>query len=83
MRNEVARVLVEAGASAEIVFERRKRADPTGVLDDGAPDCGRDVQPGNPAPSQDDNAAEQDEEDERDVKSNDGVGEDRKHGLPW
>ena len=60
---------------AQPVFQRRERADPSAEFDRRAPDERRHVEPGDPPPAQDQQAAENNEQDKRQVEEENEVGE--------
>jgi hypothetical protein len=75
--DEVSRITGAAGSFPQVILERRERADPTQELHECPPDRGREVQPGEPGPSQDKESAGGHEDHEGKVKQQDRVREDR------
>ena len=74
--DEVARVLVEAGAPTQLVLEGRERANPTGDFHIRPPGSGGQVDPCQPRPAEDQQPASHDENRERHVADDEQGGQD-------
>jgi hypothetical protein len=80
MLDEAASVSRLSAATPELVLERGQRADPLADLDGGSVDGAGQVDPRHPGPAQREQAAEEHEDDERDVDDDDGIGQEpREH----
>jgi hypothetical protein len=71
VRHEVTRVILEPGASAQRVLERRQRADPAREFDIDRPRRRRQMDPGHPRPAQRQHSPERREHHEAKVSEDD------------
>lgn len=72
--DEAARVSGAAAHDPQAIFKGRERADPSGEFDQGAPPGRREMEPREPRPFQDQEAAGHDKQDEGEMKDHDGIG---------
>ena len=71
--DEATRVLRSAAGETQPILERGERAYPSAKFEQGTPDDGWKVHPGNPAPAQGQHTTESNEEDERQVNEDDEI----------
>lgn len=81
--DEAGLVGASTGEVAEMVFQRSERADTPGEFDEGAPEGGGKVNPGDARPPQDEEASGDDEGDEEKVDEDNCVGKQAIHAASF